>query len=87
MTEQYKIFEAEVKGTDKGNPYMDIWLKAEFQNDSEVVEVNGFYCGEGRYKIRFMPRVAGECSAITKSNDPLLDNLSLHCLPQHHLFL
>ena len=79
MTEQYKIFEAELKGTDKGNPYMDIWLKAEFQNDSEVVEVNGFYCGEGRYKIRFMPRVAGECSAITKSNDPLLDNLSLHC--------
>ena len=55
MTEQYKIFEAELTGTDRGNPYEDIWLKATFSNDSEALEVNGFYCGGGRYKIRFMP--------------------------------
>ena len=33
MTEQYKIFEAELTGTDRGNPYEDIWLKATYSND------------------------------------------------------
>ena len=42
MTEQFKIFEADLTGTDQGNPYVDIWLKACFQNDSEKIEVNDF---------------------------------------------
>ncbi|MCI9048173.1 MAG: DUF5605 domain-containing protein [Hungatella sp.] len=79
MTEQYKIFEAELTGPDRGNPYEDIWLKAAFTNDSEVCEVNGFYCGGGRYKIRFMPPKPGEWTAITRSNDRSLDQILLHC--------
>ena len=51
MTEQYKIFEASLTGTDKGNPYKDIWLKAAFENESERIEVNGFCCGGGVYKV------------------------------------
>lgn len=79
MTEQYKIFEAGLTGTDKGNPYKDIWLKANFINDSEIIEVNGFYCGNGNYKIRFMPAKPGTWTAVTQSNDPLLDHISLKC--------
>ena len=79
MTEQYKIFEAELTGTDRGNPYEDIWLKATFSNDSEALEVNGFYCGGGRYKIRFMPPKPGEWTATTRSNDSSLDQIPLHC--------
>ncbi len=79
MTEQYKIFEAELTGTDRGNPYEDIWLKATFSNDSEALEVNGFYCGGGRYKIRFMPPKPGEWTATTWSNDSSLDQIPLHC--------
>ena len=79
MTEQYKIFEAELTGTDRGNPYEDIWLKATFSNDSEAFEVNGFYCGGGQYKIRFMPPKTGEWTATTRSNDSSLDQIPLHC--------
>lgn len=79
MTEQYKIFEVNLTGTNKGNPYMDIWLKAVFQNDDEEIEVNGFYCGDGNYKVRFMPRRPGIWTAVTKSNDPALDHVKLVC--------
>lgn len=53
MTEQYKIFETELMGTDRGNPYRDVWLKAAFTNDTEVFETNGFYCGQGGGQIPF----------------------------------
>ncbi|MDE5932190.1 MAG: DUF5060 domain-containing protein, partial [Lachnospiraceae bacterium] len=79
MTEQYKIFEAELSGTEKGNPYTDIWLKADFVNDSEKIGVNGFYCGNGRYKIRFMPAKPGKWTAVTQSNDPALNHVELEC--------
>ncbi len=79
MTEQYRVFEAELTGTEKGNPYTDVWLKAAFQNDAEKIEVNGFYCGNGIYKIRFMPAKPGVWNAVTRSNDPLLNNMELLC--------
>lgn len=79
MTEQYKIFEAALHGTEDGNPYRDIWLKADFMNNSEKLEVNGFYCGDGNYKIRFMPVKPGRWTAVTKSNDPALHGVELEC--------
>lgn len=79
MTEQYKVFEKELSGTKQGNPYQDIWLKAVFQNNAEETEVNGFYCGDGRYKVRFMPTRPGTWKAVTKSNDPMLDRIELVC--------
>ncbi len=79
MTEQYKVFETVLTGTDKGNPYMDIWLKATFQTDTEKIEVNGFYCGNGNYKIRFMPSRPGIWSAVSRSNAPELDGIELTC--------
>ena len=77
--EQYKIFEAELAGTDQGNPYQDVWLKADFTNGTEKIGVNGFYCGDGRYKIRFMPAKPGKWTAETRSNDPALDGIKLAC--------
>ena len=79
MTEQFRIFEADLTGTDQGNPYKDIWLKADFMNDSEKIEVNGFYCGNGNYKVRFMPAKPGKWTAVTRSNDPALDKMELVC--------
>lgn len=79
MTEQYKIFEATLSGTSVGNPYQDIWLKAAFTDETETAEVNGFYCGEGTYKVRFMPRKPGIWTATTRSNDPALDGIALTC--------
>ena len=79
MTEQYKIFETELTGTDKGNPYAEVWLKADFINDSELISVNGFYCGNGHYKIRFMPTKPGTWTGVTHSNDSQLNNIALTC--------
>lgn len=79
MTEQYKIFESVLNGTIKGNPYTDIWLRAVFVKGSEAVRVNGFYCGGGTYKIRFMPGSPGIWTAVTQSNDPALDQITLVC--------
>ncbi|HCT93157.1 MAG TPA: DUF5060 domain-containing protein [Lachnospiraceae bacterium] len=79
MTEQYKIFETALQGADVGNPYTDIWLKAAFTDGADTVEVNGFYCGNGNYRVRFMPRRPGIWTAVTKSNDPQLNGIELRC--------
>lgn len=79
MTEQYKIFETNLKGTNEGNPYMDIWLKAAFTNGFITIEVNGFYCENGNYKIRFMPSKPGRWTAVVKSNDPVMEGTRLVC--------
>lgn len=79
MTEQYKIFEVDLTGTSQGNPYVDIWLKAAFTNHTEQIEVNGFYCGNGMYKVRFMPAKTGTWTGITTSNDPALNHIELVC--------
>lgn len=79
MTEQYKIFEVDLKGTAAGNPYQEIWLKAAFTNENDTVEVNGFYCGNGNYKVRFMPNTPGTWTAVTRSNDQMLHGIALTC--------
>lgn len=79
MTEQYKVFEAVLAGTDEGNPFQDKWLKAAFTNGTETVEVNGFYCGNGVWKVRFMPGKPGKWTARTVSNDTALDGIALDC--------
>ncbi len=83
MTEQYKFFEHLLSGTAAGNPYMDIHLEAAFTDGRETVKVNGFYCDQGIYRIRFMPETPGVWTAVTSSNDPLLDNITItcHCVP------
>ena len=39
MTEQWKIFEAELEGTQAGNPYREVFLEADFRNGGTVVPV------------------------------------------------
>ena len=79
MTEQYKIFETTLSGTAVGNPFKEVWLKAAFTNGSDSYTVNGFYCGGGQYKVRFMPTAPGLWEAVTQSNDPALNGIALHC--------
>ncbi len=80
MTEQYKIYEETFRGSDEGNPYKEVTLSAAFTDGAETVNVNGFYCGDGIYKVRFMPRRPGTWTAVTSSNDPALDKISLTCV-------
>ena len=71
--EKWGCFEVSLEGPRDGNPFTDVRLKADFANGGRKVSVNGFYDGEGVYRIRFMPDEPGEWSYVTGSNSPALD--------------
>ena len=66
--EQWGIFELELHGSAEGNPYLDVELAAQFAYKHRVIEVDGFYDGEGVYRIRFMPDIQGTWRYSTRSN-------------------
>ena len=66
--ERWDIFELTLQGPSDGNPFMDVKLSAEFKQGDEVFEPEGFYDGNGVYKVRFMPNTTGEWTYVTKSN-------------------
>lgn len=72
--ERWAIFETAIFSSDTlENPYGDVWLEAVFQNGERVVKVDGFYDGDGVYKIRFMPDSVGRWMFRTRSNTSSLD--------------
>ncbi len=72
-TEQYTVFELQLKGPSAGNPFKEVQLSAEFSHLNRSLFCEGFYDGDGIYKIRFMPDEQGEWTYNTKSNIPGLD--------------
>jgi hypothetical protein len=50
-------------------------LVAQFRHKNRVVEPDGFYDGDGIYRIRFMPDAVGEWTYATGSNRPELDGV------------
>jgi hypothetical protein len=58
--ERWGVFEVEVPGKTEGNPFMDYSITAVFEGEKERCTVDGFYDGEGKYKVRFMPRFTGK---------------------------
>src|SRR5512140_1381811 len=71
--ERWGVFEAAFDGPRDGNPFLEVRLRVEFRFQHRVVEADGFYDGDGVYRVRFMPDTAGEWSYITHSNRPVLD--------------
>jgi len=66
--EQWGIIEIALAGPTNGNPFVDVNLSARFTQDTNSVEVVGFYDGDGVYRIRFMPEQQGGWCYKTKSN-------------------
>ena len=73
-TEQWDIFELTLKGPSDGNPFVDVQLSAEFRQDDKVFKPDGFYDGNGIYRVRFMPNATGKWTYLTKSNRSELHN-------------
>lgn len=71
--EQWGVFEVSFQGSTEGNPYLDVELTAQFAYKHRIIEVNGFYDGDGVYRIRFMPDTQGIWHYRTQST---LDALS-----------
>ncbi|MCE3261862.1 MAG: hypothetical protein K0R43_941 [Pseudoduganella sp.] len=66
--EQWGTAEIELAGPGEGNPFVDVQLSATFRQGQRSVQVAGFYDGDGKYKIRFMPDAVGTWEYETRSN-------------------
>lgn len=75
-TERWGIFELCLPGPSNGNPYTDISLAAKFTYAHRVIQVDGYYDGDGRYLVRFMPDQTGQWSFETVSNAKELNGIS-----------
>src|SRR5262245_20585913 len=71
--EQWGLFELTLRGPADGNPFVDVEFSATFTKDSRAVRVNGFYDGDGTYRVRFMAQESGAWTYMTASNSPELD--------------
>ncbi|MGN0429665.1 MAG: DUF5605 domain-containing protein [Acetatifactor sp.] len=57
---KWDIFEVSLHGITEGNPFTDYDIRGTFTGEWEQVSVDGFYDGDGIYKVRFMPSFEGE---------------------------
>jgi len=76
QVERWDIFELVLNGPQEGNPFVDVSLSARFSREHRVVEVAGFYDGDGVYRVRFMPDTLGPWSYVTVSDRTELDGVA-----------
>lgn len=58
--EKWGMLEISAKGHTEGNPFTDYTVRGTFCGKNETVTADGFYDGDGVYKVRFMPSFEGE---------------------------
>lgn len=73
---QWDSFALELRGPTAGNPFVDVTFSATFANGDSSIDAEGFYDGDGRYCVRFMPDAPGEWRYITHSNVPALNGVA-----------
>ena len=74
--EQWVVYEITLDGPANGNPFVEVILSAEFRNGDAVFVPDGFYDGDGVYRVRFMPNALGTWTYTTRCNRPALDGKS-----------
>lgn len=60
---QYGVMEAVLRGPAEGNPFVEQWVRGTFSSQGEEKQAEGFYDGDGVYRIRFMPSCPGSYRA------------------------
>jgi hypothetical protein len=73
LVERWGSADIDLAGPATGNPFMEVELSAVFRQGQRELNVPGFYDGDGRYKIRFMPDSVGDWTYETRSNVAALD--------------
>ncbi len=81
--ERWGVFELEAHGPADGNPFVDVTFGARFTFEHRTVDVNGFYDGNGIYRLRFSPDTVGRWSYETTGSAKSLSGLtgSFDCIP------
>jgi hypothetical protein len=64
----WELFEFSVVYEKAGNPYTEVSFSATFRHRNRTLFAEGFYDGEGTYRLRFMPDSLGEWTFQTTSN-------------------
>ena len=59
QAEKWGVFEIALSGRSEGNPFLDYAVEGTFSGAGETVRVDGFYDGDGVYRVRFMPSREG----------------------------
>ncbi len=68
--ERWGVFEVEIQGPSDGNPFTERQFSGIFRSKHETVSADGFYDGNGVYKVRFMPSFEGDYTFETSGNFP-----------------
>jgi hypothetical protein len=68
VVEKWGLYELTLKGNTTGNLFAEDILSAEFKQANTTIKVQGFYDGEGNFKIRFMPEKTGRWDFVTQSS-------------------
>ena len=71
--EQWGVFELALPGPTNGNSFLDVNFSARFLHGGSTIAVNGFYDGDGIYRVRFMPAEQGGWRYYTTSTAKELD--------------
>jgi hypothetical protein len=75
LVERWGVFELRLRGPSGGNPFVEVRLAARFEHEGHLVQVDGFYDGEGEYRVRFMPAALGRWRYRTACSVPALDGV------------
>jgi hypothetical protein len=73
---KWDTYEVWFAGTDTDEAYVEVELTAIFSCHNRSIWVRGFYDGNGRYGLRYMPDTEGVWSYTTQSNAEELDGLT-----------
>ncbi|HEV2696218.1 MAG TPA: DUF5060 domain-containing protein [Verrucomicrobiae bacterium] len=65
--EQWGMYEVALPGPTNGNPFLDVKFAAQFKQGDVTITADGFYDGDGTYRVRFMPEKRGEWHYETMS--------------------
>ena len=65
---RWGVFEVSCKGVSEGNPFTERKIRGTFEGEKEKVTVDGFYDGDGVYKVRFMPSYEGSYRFFIEGN-------------------
>jgi hypothetical protein len=71
--EKWGVCEVTLEGPKEGNPFVNVLLSAKFYQGATSIDVEGFYDGDGVYRVRFMPELEGDWKFVTKCNVPELN--------------